>query len=115
MTKELVRTKPKAIIIEDLNVSGMLKNRYLAKAIQQQEFYKCRQQLEYKCALYNVELVIAPRFYPSSKKCSCCGNIKKDLLLRDRTYICGVCGLHIDRDLNASKNLVSYYYERRSL
>ena len=63
----------------------------------------------------NVEIVIAPRYYPSSKKCSCCGEIKKDLKLSDRVYKCNKCGLEIDRDLNASKNLKKYYEERKSL
>ena len=114
MTKELVRTKPKAIVIEDLNVSGMMKNRHLSKAIQQQEFRKCRTQLEYKCKLKNIELVVADRYFPSSKRCSCCGNIKKDLKLKDRIYHCNWCGTELDRDFNASKNLEKYYEERKS-
>lgn len=114
MTKDLVRTKPKAIIIEDLNVSGMTKNRHLAKAIQQQEFRKCRTQLEYKCKLNNIELVVANRYFPSSKRCSCCGAINKDLKLKDRLYHCNWCGAELDRDFNASKNLEKYYEERKS-
>ena len=114
MTKELVRTKPKAIVIEDLNVSGMMKNRHLSKAIQQQEFRKCRTQLEYKCKLNNIELVVADRYFPSSKRCSCCGAIKKDLKLKDRLYHCNECGIELDRDFNASKNLEKYYKERKS-
>ena len=114
MTKELVRTKPKAIVIEDLNVSGMMKNRHLSKAIQQQEFRKCRTQLEYKCKLKNIELVVADRYFPSSKRCSCCGAIKKDLKLKDRIYHCNECGIELDRDFNASKNLKQYYEERKS-
>ena len=114
MTKDLVRTKPKAIVIEDLNVSGMMKNKHLSKAIQQQEFRKCRQQIEYKGALNNIEIVIAPRFYPSSKKCSRCGNIKEDLKLKDRIYHCDKCGIELDRDFNASLNLRNYYEERKS-
>lgn len=114
MTKELVRTKPKAIVIEDLNVRGMLKNRHLSKAIQQQEFRKCRTQLEYKCGLYNIELVVAARYFPSSKRCSCCGAIKSDLKLKDRIYHCNICGIELDRDFNASINLRQYYKERKS-
>lgn len=114
MTKDLVRIKPKAIVMEDLNVSGMMKNKHLSKAIQQQEFRKCRQQIEYKGALNNIEIVIAPRFYPSSKKCSCCGNIKTDLKLKDRIYHCDKCGIKLDRDFNASLNLRNYYEERKS-
>lgn len=114
MTKDLVRTKPKAIVIEDLNVRGMMKNKHLSKAIQQQEFRKCRTQLEYKCKLNNIELVVADRYFPSSKRCSCCGVIKKDLKLKDRIYYCNSCGIELDRDFNASKNLEKYYEERQS-
>ena len=108
VTKDLVRTTPKKIVIEDLNVRGMLKNKHLSKAISNQCFNKFRQYLTYKCKLYGIELVIADRFYPSSKKCSCCGNIKKDLRLKDRTYICDNCSFTIDRDFNASINLSRY-------
>lgn len=114
MTKDLVRTKPKAIVIEDLNVRGMMKNKHLSKAIQQQEFRKCRTQLEYKCKLNNIELVVADRYFPSSKRCSCCGVIKKDLKLKDRIYHCNECDIELDRDFNASKNLEKYYEERKS-
>lgn len=114
MTKDLVRTKPKAIVIEDLNVSGMIENRHLSKEIQQQEFRKCRTQLEYKCQLNNIELIVANRYFPSSKRCSCCGGIKKDLRLKDRIYHCDYCGIDLDRDFNASKNLEQYYKERKS-
>jgi putative transposase len=115
MTKTLARIKPKAVVIEDLNVSGMMKNKYLSKAVKEQEFRKSRTQIEYKSVLYGFEVVAAPRFYPSSKKCSRCGCIKKDLKLSDRIYVCENCGLVIDRDLNASINLENYYYERNSL
>jgi putative transposase len=115
MTKTLARIKPKAVVIEDLNVSGMMKNKYLSKAVKEQEFRKSRTQIEYKSVLYGFEVVAAPRFYPSSKKCSRCGCIKKDLKLSDRIYVCENCGLIIDRDLNAGINLENYYYERNSL
>lgn len=105
ITKDLVRTKPKRIVIEDLNVKGMLKNKHLAKSIQTCEFGFFRTVLTYKCKYNNIELIIANRFYPSSKTCSCCGNIKKKLSLSERVYECEVCGLEIDRDLNASINL----------
>ena len=95
------------IVIEDLCVSGMLKNRRLSRAIADVGFYEFRRQLEYKCKWYGSELVIALRFYPSSKKCSMCGNIKKDLGLSERTYTCDVCGLELNRDLNAAINLVA--------
>jgi len=109
VTSCLVKTKlNETIVIEDLNVSGMLKNHKLAKAISNIGFYEFRRQLEYKCSWYGKELVIADRFYPSSKLCSCCGNKKEDLTLKDRTYRCNNCGVEIDRDFNAAKNLEQY-------
>lgn len=102
---ELVKIKPAYIVIEDLNISGMMKNKYLSKAISNQKFYEFRQKLTFKCKIYGIELRIADRFYPSSKICHKCGNIKKDLKLSDRIYKCSVCGEIIDRDLNASLNL----------
>ncbi|AAX92317.1 mobile element protein [Staphylococcus phage Twort] len=106
-TTSIVKTKPRRIVIEDLNVSGMMKNRHLAKAIQKQGFYEFRKQLEYKCGRKGIELVIADRFFPSSKTCSNCGNIHKNLKLSDRIFKCD-CGFSIDRDLNASINLANY-------
>ena len=91
--------------IEDLNVSGMLKNHRLAGAIQDGGFYEFRRQLEYKTEWYGSELIVIDRFFPSSKTCSNCGNIKKDLKLSNRIYRCEVCGHKEDRDLNASKNI----------
>ena len=101
---EMVKTKPSYITIEDLNVSGMMKNRHLSKAISQQKLYEFRAKLTNKCHLNNIELRIVDRWFPSSKICNCCGNIKKDLKLSDRTYICD-CGYVADRDYNASLNL----------
>ena len=86
----------------------MLKNKHLSKSIQEQEFYKFRQYLTYKCQFYGVSLVVADRFFPSSKICSCCGSKKKFLSLSERTYRCTQCGLEIDRDLNAALNLRGY-------
>ncbi|WP_287388270.1 RNA-guided endonuclease InsQ/TnpB family protein [Lachnospira sp.] len=106
-TSEIVNRKPRFICIEDLNVSGMMKNRYLSKAVQNQGFFEFRKQLEYKCNDSGIQLIIADRFYPSSKICSCCGKIKKDLKLSDRTYRCE-CGNVIDRDFQASLNLRAY-------
>lgn len=108
VTYDLVKTKPGQIVIEDLNVSGMLKNKHLSKSIQEQEFYKFRQYLTYKCQFYGVSLVVADRFFPSSKICSCCRSKKKFLSLSERTYRCTQCGLEIDRDLNAALNLRGY-------
>lgn len=102
---ELVKTKPAYIVIENLNISGMIKNKYLSKSISNQKFYEFRQKLFNKCDFYGIELRIADRFYPSSKTCHSCGSIKKDLKLSDRIYKCPTCGEIIDRDLNASLNL----------
>ena len=101
---EIVKTKPSYITIEDLNVKGMMKNRHLSKAIQQQKFYELRIKLQTKCKENGIELRIVDRWYPSSKMCHCCGNIKKDLKLSDRIYRCE-CGYVEDRDLNAALNL----------
>ncbi len=93
------------IVIEDLNVSGMLKNGRLAKAIADMGFYEFRRQLEYKCQLYGSKLIIAERFFPSSKTCSNCGWYNPDLKLSDRWFCCVSCGSFIERDWNASINL----------
>ena len=107
-THKLVSLLPKRIVMEGLNVQGMMKNRHLSKAVQEQCFYEFIRQMEYKCAWNGIELVKADRFYPSSKTCSGCGCIKKDLKLSDRTYHCDDCGLVIDRDYNAAINLSRY-------
>lgn len=106
-TISIVRTKPCMIVMENLNVSGMMKNRHLAKAIQEQKLYEFKRQLIYKCEKFGIKFIEADRFYPSSKRCSHCGHLKTDLKLSDRTYCCD-CGLHIDRDLNAAINLAQY-------
>lgn len=108
VTTEIVKTKPSKIVLEDLNVSGMMKNKYRAKSIADAKWYEFRRQILYKAELYGIEVILANRFYPSSKTCSCCGNYKKDLKLKDRTYICNECGLTIDRDINAAINLANY-------
>ena len=100
----IVKQKPSYITIEDLNVKGMMKNKHLSKAIASQKFFEFKTKLMSKCKQNDVELRIVDRFYPSSKTCSQCGEIKKDLKLSDRVYKCS-CGLVIDRDLNASINL----------
>ena len=101
---EIVKTKPSYITIEDLNVSGMMKNKHLSKAVASQKFYEFRTKLKAKCDDNGIELRIVDRFYPSSKLCHCCGAIKKNLKLSDRIYKCG-CGYTEDRDFNASLNL----------
>lgn len=107
-THKLVSLLPKRIVMENLNVRGIMKNRHLSKAVQEQCFYEFIRQMEYKCAWNGIELVKADRFYPSSKTCSGCGCIKKYLKLSDRTYHCDDCGLTIDRDYNAAINLSRY-------
>ena len=102
---EITRAKLKYITIENLKVSNMMKNKHLSKAIQEQNFYSIRTKLINKCKERNIELRLVDTFYPSSKTCSCCGGIKKDLKLNDRIYKCNNCGLKIDRDYNASINL----------
>ncbi len=101
---ETVKTKPSYIAIEDLNVSGMMKNRHLSKAIASQKFYEFRAKLKTKCDDNSIELRIVDRWYPSSKMCHCCGHVSKDLKLSDRIYRCA-CGYIADRDFNASLNL----------
>ena len=106
IVNELIKQKPSFITIEDLNVSGMMKNKHLGKAVSQQKFYELRTKLISKAVQNNIEVRIADRWYPSSKICSCCGAYKKDLKLSDRVYKCS-CGLSINRDLNASINLAN--------
>ncbi len=106
-TNKIIKLSPKRVVIENLNISGMMKNKYLAEKIQEQKLYEFIRQIEYKCKFNGIELVKADRWFPSSKMCSNCGNIKKDLKLEDRVYVCQ-CGLEIDRDKNASINLGNY-------
>ena len=107
-TSKIIKLNPYRVVMEDLNVSGMMKNKHLAKKIAEQKFYEFKRQMKYKCQFNKIEFFEADRWYPSSKACSCCKNIKKDLKLSDRTYICNECGLVIDRDKNASINLGNY-------
>lgn len=96
------------IVIEDLNISGMAKNRNLAQSVSDVSFYEIRRQLTYKAQWYGKELVVADRWFASSKTCSCCGQKKENLKLSDRIFECEKCGLKIDRDLNAAINLANY-------
>lgn len=107
-THTLVSMLPRVVCVEDLNVIGMMKNRHLSRAIQDQCLGEFFRQMEYKCAWNGIELVKVGRFYPSSKTCSCCGEVKHDLRLSERTYKCPHCGLVIDRDYNAAINLMKY-------
>ena len=104
-TTEIVNRKPRFIILEDLNTTGMMKNKHLSKAVQQQGLYQFRLYMTYKCHERNMPLLFADRWFPSSKLCSCCGNIKQDLKLSDRVYRCEYCGNTIDRDYQAAINL----------
>ncbi|MBR5914022.1 MAG: transposase [Selenomonadaceae bacterium] len=108
ITREIVKTKPSRIVMENLNVSGVMKNRHLSKAIAEQKFYEFKRQIKYKCEMYDINFVEVGRFYASSKICSQCGHKKADLKLSDRIYRCCECGLVIDRDLNAAINLANY-------
>ena len=105
ITSDLIKLNPEKIVIEDLNVKGMMSNHKLARSIQSSKFYEIRRQLTYKCENNNIKLIIADRWFPSSKTCSECGSIKHDLKLKDRVYRCQHCGAIIDRDLNAAINL----------
>lgn len=106
VTSEIVKTKPSCIVIEDLGISNMMKNKYLSSYIQEQLWYFFRQCLTYKCKFYgDISLKVALISYPSSKKCNNCGTVKKFLSLSERIYHCDCCGFTIDRDLNASLNL----------
>lgn len=108
ITTSLVKTKPEYVVMEDLNTKGILQNRRLAKAVQEQMFREFIRQMEYKCQWNSIRFILADRFYPSSKTCSRCGSIKEQLSLSERKYKCNQCGFEIDRDLNASINLKNY-------
>ena len=108
ITSEIVKRKPSLIVLEDLNVRGMMSNRHLAKAVQEQGFYEFRRQIEYKAQWSRITVIVADRYYPSSKTCIACGHIKKNLRLSERIYHCEVCGNEIERDLQAAINLRRY-------
>lgn len=110
VTTAIVKTKPSRIVLEDLNVKGMLKNKHLSKAVAQSKFHEFKRFLIYKCEMYGIELIVADRWFPSTQICSCCQNTKtgmEKLKLKDRVYKCH-CGHVMDRDLNASINLSRY-------
>ena len=107
-TSKIIKMKPYRVVMEDLNIKGLMKNKHLAKAIQEQKLYEFIRQMKYKCNFNCIEFIQVDRFFPSSKICSDCGFKKKDLKLSDRIYICDNCGLVIDRDKNASINLSNY-------
>ena len=108
ITTEIINRKPMFIVLEDLNIKGMMKNKHLSKAIQEQCFYEFYRQIQYKSSWNNIVFIEADRWFPSSKLCSACGCINKNLKLSDRIYICPDCGNTIDRDYQASLNLKQY-------
>jgi len=108
ITTEIVKTKPSRIVMESLNVKGIMKNKHLSKSVAKQGFYKFKTMIQYKAERYGIEFVEADIWYPSSKTCSECGYIKPKLLLSERTFVCECCGSQIDRDKNASINLSRY-------
>ena len=108
VTTEIVKNKPSRVVLEDLNIKGMIKNKHISKSVSDSKWFEFRRQIEYKAELYGIEVVIADRFYPSSKTCHKCGNVKRDLKLSDRVYRCDCCGNVVDRDINASINLARY-------
>ena len=103
--RKIVNMKPKIIVLEDLNIKAMMKNRHLARSIAEQNLYLFRMLIERKAKDFGIEIKFADRFYPSSKICSNCGHVKKDLKLSERIYKCPKCGKIIDRDFNAALNL----------
>ncbi len=105
IVSNIIKQKPSFIVLEDLNIRGMMKNKHLSRAISKQKFYEFRTKLTTKSNQNNIEVRIVDRFFPSSKMCSCCGELKKDLKLKDRIYNCEHCNNSIHRDLNASINL----------
>ncbi|HSR03279.1 MAG TPA: transposase [Proteiniclasticum sp.] len=107
-TTEIVKTKPSRIVMETLNVKGMMKNRHLSKAVAQQGFFEFKTMMKYKAERSGIEFVEADKWFPSSKTCSDCGYVKPKLSLSEREFICESCGSVIDRDKNASCNLSVY-------
>ena len=108
VTTEIIKREPSFIVMEDLNVKGMMKNKHLAKAVQEQKLAEFYRIMSYKCEWHGIKFMTVDRFYPSSKLCSVCGHKKQDLKLSDRVYHCEHCGTVIDRDINASINLYQY-------
>lgn len=107
-TADIVKTKPYRVVMENLSVTSMMKNKSLSKQLCKIGLREFTRQMKYKCEWNGIEFIQVDRYYPSSKKCSRCGTIKKDLKLSDRQYKCDECGLDIDRDFNASLNLMNY-------
>jgi putative transposase len=93
------------VVVEQLNLAGMVRNRRLARSLSDSGLAELRRQLTYKTTWYGSQLLVADRFYPSSKTCSACGWVKAKLTLAERSFACEACGLRLDRDLNAARNL----------
>lgn len=108
MTCALVNMLPGVVAMEDLNIKGLLKNKHLSEAIIEQCWFMIIRQMRYKCENKGIEFIQVDRFFPSSKTCSACGSIKRDLKLSNRVFICPECGFECDRDYNAAKNLAQY-------
>lgn len=107
VTSSIIKIHPQRVVMEDINIEGLLKNRHLSRQIQEQRLQEVIRQMKYKCEFHGIEFLQVPMFYPSSKLCSSCGKIKHDLKLSDRIYKCN-CGNVIDRDYNAALNLMRY-------
>ena len=107
-TSEIIKREPSFIVMEDLNVEGMMKNRHLARVVQEQKLAEFYRVMQYKCEWHGIKFITADRFYASSKTCSHCGSIKRELKLSDRVYHCEHCGAVINRDFNASISLYHY-------
>lgn len=108
VTTEIAKTKPSRVVMENLNVMGMMKNKHLSKAIAQQGLYKFKLMMQYKCKRQGTEFIEASKWYPSSKTCSECGHVKTKLSLSEREFRCEYCGAVLDRDKNAAVNLSRY-------
>ncbi len=108
LTSRLAKTKS-AVVIEDLSVQNMIKNKRLSRSIADAGWGEFKRMLEYKTKWYGSELVVAPKFYPSSKKCSSCGYMFSELKLSMREWLCPGCNIYHDRDINAAKNLLQYH------
>ena len=115
ITNQLIKLLPKRVVMEDLNIVDMMKDSRRGKQVINANWGEFIYQMKYKCARNGIEFVLADRFYPSSKTCSQCGNIKRDLKKSDRVYKCDQCGLEIDRDYNAAINLMRYVSQNERL
>lgn len=107
-TSKIISLRPNRVVIEDLDLNRLKRNKYMYRIISEQNFYEFSRQMQYKCEWNNIPFVKADRYYPSSKTCSCCGNVKDVLKISERTFICPNCGFKIDRDFNAAINLSRY-------